>query len=182
MTQARADAAKSTIHDTLSYHIDVSVPITSPVPHFPPKAKAIPFILLAKIKPRPRINTIKQPLPQHLLLPINRQLQQIHTRARTRQPSLIISTIPNTKPRIQIPKPQQRCPRRARDEFKYFFPISIVERFHDLPEHLHTRVFDAVVADGVEAAVLGVGAEVGDGDLGAGAADKGLELGLVEHG
>ena len=42
-------------------------------------------------------------------------------------------------------------------------------------------MFEAVIADGVNAAVLCVGSQVRDGDLGASSADEGLELGLVKH-
>lgn len=39
---------------------------------------------LAQIEPSPSIDTVQQPLPEHLFIPIDRQLQQIYTRARAR--------------------------------------------------------------------------------------------------
>ena len=51
-----------------------------------------------------------------------------------------------------------------------------------MPEQLHARVFQPVIADDIDAAVDCVGAEVGDVDAGGyGATDEGLKLELVEH-
>ena len=38
-----------------------------------------------------------------------------------------------------------------------------------------------VIANGIETSVLRIGSEIRDGDLGAGATNKGLQLGLIEH-
>lgn len=157
-------------------HVANASRIHKPLPSLPPRPN------LAQIKARPRINRDQQLLPQLPLLPIPRQLQQIDTRTRTRQPRLIIARISNTEPRTQTPEAQQRRPRRARHEFQHF-PLILFRQFlHDLPEQLHAGVLGAVVADHIDAAVDGVSAKIGDIDAGGdGAADESLELELIEH-
>lgn len=120
------------------------------------------IIDLAQIEPSPRVNAIKQPLFEDLLIAIHRQLQQIDTCARTRQPCLIASTVPYTEPRIQIAKAQQWCPWRTCDELEHFLPIAIVKVLHDLPEHCHRRMLHPVIADSVETTILRVRSQIGN--------------------
>lgn len=121
-----------------------------------------PTSRLRQIKPSPRIHRIEQLLPQHTLTPIPRQLQQIDTSTRTRQPRLILTTIPNTESRVQTRETQQRRSWGTRYEFEDKSFLGIRKCFHDVPEALHGGVFEAIVANDVDTAVLGVAPEVGD--------------------
>lgn len=136
---------------------------------------------LRKIKACPAERSIQQPLLHGLLRSIPWQLQQIYTRARARQPALIITRVSDTKPRIQATKTQQRSVGRAGDELEHRSALTVGEALHNAPEQVDGWMQEAVVADLVDAAVLRVGLEVGDGDAGCRAADEGLQLRLIEH-
>lgn len=124
---------------------------------------------------------MQQLLPQRLRILIHRQLQQIHASARGRQPALIVTAIPDAEFRIQIREAQQRRPWRRRHELDQCLLILVGEVFDGFPEELDGGMFDAIVANDVEAAVLGVAVEVGYVDGGGGAGDERLQFVLIEH-
>ena len=93
-----------------------------------------------------------------------------------------MSAVSDTEPRVQLVKTQQRRARRRCHELQHFPLVDVGKGLHRLPEIAHAGVLEPVGADGVEAAVLGVFAQIGKVDLGAVAADEGLEFALVKHG
>ena len=77
---------------------------------------------------------------------------------------------------------QQRRSRRGRDELEHFPPVHIGEGLHGLPEQPHTGMFQPVVADRINTAILRILPQIREVDLGAVAPYKCLQFILVEHG
>mmetsp|Transcript_88666 Transcript_88666/g.237093 ORF Transcript_88666/g.237093 Transcript_88666/m.237093 type:complete len:282 (-) Transcript_88666:2307-3152(-) len=109
-------------------------PSTAPARRPPPPPG---FRALAHVKASPRPDALQQLFLQSLIIVVARQLQQVSTRARGRQPVLVRHVV-HRELGVQFLETQQWRPRARRHKHQEIPLVLVVQLMDKLPQHLHS--------------------------------------------